>query len=342
MYAGGVEQVISGARWARGVAVALLTAPGVVVAHAADHRRSSRPGAGRRRLRRRRPGRLPAAHPRRRLDRRRRARSPSSPATLCSRSRRPRERAAAAAASRSSAPAPRRGVRFALATPRAAARRAPFPPTATLTAAAAAVAAALLVLLGHALLAALTGRDRRRRRHRPDRRRAARGRRPAAPAPARRAAAHRRRPAPAHPGTRAPWPRSGSPGARLERGPPAALPRRLTFPGRRRVPSPRPPDRQESLVNVPSSPAAARNGPRHPARRGPRPQPSPPGSRSPRGSCSPWCSRPPAGPSSPTRRARVRSVRAFRLLPESVAPRLRLRAARRSSSPSPRCCSWAS
>ena len=154
VYAGGVEQVIPGARWARGVAVALLTAPGVVAAHAL-----TTGGA---------PALLPVAVvcavvalvacllP---------TRGAGSTAAVAALAQLAGHTVLALAAPGN---APRggclsvvgsgaeAGVRYALADTSRGCPPGALPATPGLTAAAAAVAAALLVLLGHALLAALT------------------------------------------------------------------------------------------------------------------------------------------------------------------------------------------
>ena len=154
VYAGGVEQVIPEARWARAVAVALLTAPGVVAAHAL-----TTGGA---------PALLPVAVvcavvalvacllP---------TRGAGSTAAVAALAQLAGHTVLALAAPGN---APRggclsvvgigaeAGVRYALADTSGSCPPGGLPATPGLTAAAAAVAAALLVLLGHALLAALT------------------------------------------------------------------------------------------------------------------------------------------------------------------------------------------
>jgi hypothetical protein len=155
VYPDGVEQVTAGARYARGVAVALLTAPGVLAAHALT------------------TGRAPALVP---------------VAVVCAvvalvtcllPTGRAGSTAAVAALAQlaghtvlalaAPAAAPRSGclsvvgtgaeagVRYALADTSGSCPPGALPATPGMTAAAAAVAAALVVLLGHALLAALTG-----------------------------------------------------------------------------------------------------------------------------------------------------------------------------------------
>jgi hypothetical protein len=154
VYPDGVEQVVPGARWARGIAVALLTAPGVVAAHALT---TGRP-----------PALLPVAVvgavvalvaclvP---------SRGAGSTAAVAALAQLAGHTVLALAGP---AAAPRggclsvvgtgaeAGVRYALADTSGSCPPGALPATPGLTAAAAAVAAALVVLLGHALLAALT------------------------------------------------------------------------------------------------------------------------------------------------------------------------------------------
>jgi hypothetical protein len=154
VYPDGVQQVISEARWARGIAVALLTAPGVVAAHALT---TGGP-----------PGLLPVAVvcavvalvacllP---------SGGAGSTAAVAALAQLAGHTVLALAAPGA---APRggclsvvgtgaeAGVRYALADTSGRCPPGALPPTPGLTAAVAAVAAALVVLLGHALLAALT------------------------------------------------------------------------------------------------------------------------------------------------------------------------------------------